>query len=130
MRRTCRRNSVTLIVFPGSLAFLTIGCLLYASSAGPVAAHTKSGPRIPASQKPRRRWRTLERISSSTLLSHPGRAKGLRFLQTSHTDDASADDDCALILLASSFWIGQLPSTTKPERIIAATRASQALGSL
>ena len=35
----------------GVSAFLTTGCLLKASSAGPVAAHTKSGPRMPASQK-------------------------------------------------------------------------------
>ena len=31
----------------GELAFLTTGYLLNASSAGPVAAHTKSGPRMP-----------------------------------------------------------------------------------
>ena len=49
-RRTCRRNSATVISLPGSFAFLTTGCWLYASSAGPVAAQTKSGPRMPASQ--------------------------------------------------------------------------------
>ena len=41
---------LTSMSLPGSFAFLTTGCLLYASIAGPVAAQTKSGPRIPASQ--------------------------------------------------------------------------------
>src|SRR3972149_98258 len=93
MRRTARRNSDTDIVSPGSLAFLTTGCLLYASSAGPVAAHTKSGPRMPASQKSRRRSAIFSRISSRTRLSQPGLAVSGRFLQTNQTEEERAAED-------------------------------------
>ena len=39
MRRTCRKNSDTFISSFGLFAFFTTGCWLYASIAGPVAAH-------------------------------------------------------------------------------------------
>jgi len=74
IRRTCRRNSDTVMSRSGWLAFFTTGCLLYASRAGPVAAQTKSGPRIPASQKSRNLRPMLSRIPSSTRVSQPGRA--------------------------------------------------------
>ena len=72
----------------GAFAFLTAGYLLNASSAGPVAAHTKSGPRMPASQKSRSFPEMFSRISPRTLLSQPGR-RFLRLRQTSQMDDAS-----------------------------------------
>ena len=53
MRRTWRWNSATVSTLPGASVRFTTGCLLKASSAGPVAAHTKSGPRMFASQKSR-----------------------------------------------------------------------------
>ena len=78
----------------GALAFFTTGYLLNASRAGPVAAHTKSGPRMPASQKSRSLPVMFARMSSRTLLSHPGRAAA-RFLQTIHTDDDRAAEEIA-----------------------------------
>ena len=113
----------------GSFAFLTTGCLLKASSAGPVAAHTKSGPRIPASQKSRSCCVIFSRISLSTVLSQPGRAAE-RFLQTIQTDEDRAADPSERVRLLISVWIGQDPSTTKPARIRAATNVSQASGCL
>jgi CRISP-associated protein Cas1 len=68
-RRTSRRNSATGIasLAPEDVASRsTIGCLLYASSAGPVAAHRKSGPLIPASQKRCICSVMLARIEAST----------------------------------------------------------------
>src|SRR5205807_10517209 len=101
-RRTWPRNSETRKTCPGSSAFLTTGCLLYASKAGPVADHTKSGPRIPASQKSRSFCVIFSCISSSTRLSHPKRAHSGRFLQTSHTEDDKAADESARVRLPIS----------------------------
>src|SRR5262245_40530249 len=72
----------------------------------------------------------LARMSSRTRLSQPGRAVSGRFLQTSQTDEARADEARARVLLTISVWIGQLASTTKPARMIAETSVSQASGCL
>ena len=96
-----------------SFAFLTTGCLLNASSAGPVAAQTKSGPLIPASQKSRSCWVMFSRISLRTAASQPGRA-GPRFLQTSQTDEASAAEVIARVLVPISVWMGQEPFDDEP----------------
>ena len=72
MRRTWRRNSATVNRPPSTSALRTTGWRLNASSAGPVVAHTKSGPRMPASQKSRSRSVTFSRISTSTVPSQPG----------------------------------------------------------
>src|SRR5207244_2552628 len=102
--------------------FLTTGWRLYASRAGPVAAHTKSGPRIPASQYSRRQTLMLVRMSSNTRLSQPGRASSGRSRQTSQTEDERAAEESDRLRATRSVWMGQLPSTTKPARMIADTR--------
>src|SRR5271157_568078 len=92
IRRTLFRNSAMVIVAPGTSAFLTSGCLLNASKAGPVAAHTKSGPRMPSRQKVAKWVVMFSRISFRTFVSHPTGASAGRFLHTSQTDDDRAAD--------------------------------------
>ena len=128
MRRTWHRNSATLSRSSARSAFLTTGCRLNASSTGPVAAHTKSGPRMPASQKSRRRSTMCSCISASTLPSQPGRAVAGRFLQTSQMEEERRAPPATLFCI--SVRIGQEPSTTKPARINADTSVSQAEGCL
>src|SRR5262245_62168134 len=70
------------------------------------------------------------RISARTVLSHPGRVPADLFLATNQMDDESAAEDCALVRLPISVWIGQEASTTNPDRMIAATSDSQAFGFL
>ena len=72
----------------------------------------------------------FRRISSRTLLSQPGRADSGRFLQTSQTEEERAEEARARVRASLSVWIGQLPSTTNPARIIAETKASHASGCL
>ena len=102
MRRTAVRNSPIPIVSPGAFAFFTMGCLLYASERRPRRRPHKIGsvnvsiPEIPEFLT------DVVRISSNTLLSHPGRESAGRFLHTSHTDEASAADEIARILLVCS----------------------------
>src|SRR5713226_4436983 len=85
---------------------------------------------MPASQKSRRRVVIFSYISSRTRLSQPGRAVSGRFLQTSQTEEERAAEDRARVRVPISVWMGQLASTTKPDRMIAATSASHALGCL
>src|SRR5208282_5924380 len=59
-----------------------------------------------------------------------GRAASERFLHTGHTEEASAADESARVRLPISVWIGQLPSTTNPARMIALTKVSHASGFL
>ena len=70
------------------------------------------------------------RISSSTLLSQPARAATGRFLQTIQMEEASAADDSERCRFCISVRMGQEPTTTKPARINADTKVSQASGCL
>ncbi len=72
----------------------------------------------------------LCRISSRTMLSQPGRAASERCLHTSQTDDESAAPLRCACAVSISVWIGQLPSTTKPARMMASTSVSHASGCL
>ena len=100
-RRTSRRNSDTVICEPAASAFFTTGYFANASSAGPVAAHTKSGPRMPATQKSRSCCVMFARISASTAVSQPARAAG-RLRQTIQMEDARAADCMARVLASRS----------------------------
>ena len=109
---------------------LTDGYLLNDSNAGPVAAQTKSGPLMPASQKSRRRSVMFVRICASTRASQPGRTPTARFLQTSQMEDDNAAEDSDRWRFCISVWIGHEPTTTKPARITAETSVSHASGCL
>ena len=101
------------------------------NSQGPVAARRNLDLEC---QRPRTRassvWIPLKHFCRGHVLSQQGRAISGRFLQTSQTDEASAAEDKARVRLAISVWIGQLPSTTNPARMIADTSVSHPSGFL